>query len=55
MAQIIEEVIIVKVSKLVKTSNGDVAQIANEETLENIEAIAQQLFGDGVIVEVEKA
>lgn len=55
MAKIVEEVIIIKVSKLVKDSDVDVAQIANADTLTNLEVIAQELFGDSAIVEVEKA
>lgn len=55
MAKIVEEVIIIKVSKLVKDSEGDVAQIANQDTLTNLEVIAQELFGDSAVVEVEKA
>ena len=55
MAKIVEEVIVIKLSKLVKDSESDVAQIANTASLVNLEAIAQELFGDGAVVEVEKA
>jgi hypothetical protein len=55
MAKIQEEVIIIKVSKLVKDSAEDTAQIANQDTLTNLEVIAQELFGEGAVVEVEKA
>lgn len=55
MAKIVEEVIIIKVSKLVKDSDADVAQIANQDTLTNLEVIAQELFGENAVVEVEKA
>ena len=54
-AKIVEEVIVIKLSKLVKDSESDVAQIANTASLVNLEAIAQELFGDGAVVEVEKA
>lgn len=53
MAQILEENIIIKVSKLVKTSNGE--QLVPQETLAALEQVAQELLGDAVIVEVEKA
>jgi hypothetical protein len=53
MAHIIEENIIIKVSKLVKTNSGE--QLVTAETLGAIEAVAQELLGDAVIVEVEKA
>jgi hypothetical protein len=58
MAQIYEEVIIIKVSKLVKTgttSSLDLCSIANEEVITALEQVVQELVGDTVIVEVEKA
>jgi hypothetical protein len=53
MAKIIEENIIIKVSKLVKISADE--SLVPEETLQALEAVAQELLGDSVIVEVEKA
>ena len=53
MAQIIEENIIIKVSKLVKNGSGE--SLVPEETLQAIEQVAQELLGESVIVEVEKA
>lgn len=53
MAQIIEENIVIKVSKLVKSSSGD--ELVTQDTLSALEAVAQELLGDSVIVEVEKA
>ena len=53
MAQIIEENIIIKVSKLVK--NGTNADLVPEDTILALEQVVQELVGDGVIVEVEKA
>ena len=53
MAQVIEENIIIKVSKLVK--NGADADLVPEETIQALEQVVQELVGDGVIVEVEKA
>lgn len=53
MAQIIEENIVIKVSKLVKASAGE--NLVPEETLQALEQVAQELLGDSVIVEVEKA
>jgi hypothetical protein len=53
MAKVIENVLIIKVSKLVK---GDVEQdLIPLETQQAIEQVAQELLGDGVIVEVEVA
>lgn len=53
MAQVIEENIVIKVSKLVK--NGADESLVPEDTLVALEQVAQELLGDGVIVEVEKA
>ena len=53
MAQIIEENIVIKVSKLVK---GDVSEsLVSEDVLRALESVAEELLGAGVIVEVEKA
>lgn len=53
MAHVIEENIVIKVSKLVK--NGSDESLVPEETLVALEQVAQELLGDSVIVEVEKA
>ena len=53
MAQVIEENIIIKVSKLVK--NGADADLVPADTILALEQVVQELVGDGVIVEVEKA
>jgi hypothetical protein len=53
MAQVIEENIIIKVSKLVKS--GSTENLVPEETVQALEQVAQELLGGGVIVEVEKA
>ena len=53
MAQIIEENIIIKVSKLVKQSAGE--SLVTNDKLQALEQVAQELLGDAVIVEFEKA
>ena len=58
MAQINEEVIVIKVSKLVKSGTVDAESlhdIANEEVISALEQVVQELVGDSVVVEVEKA
>jgi hypothetical protein len=55
MDKIAEEIIIIKLSKLVKDSEIDSVQLINADTLVNLEAVAQELVGDGVVVEIEKA
>jgi hypothetical protein len=53
MAQIIEENIVIKVSKLVKSSAGE--NLVSEDVLKALESVAEELLGAGVVVEVEKA
>ena len=53
MAKIIENVLIVKVSKL--TREGADENLIPEETQQALEQVAQELLGDAVIVEVERA
>lgn len=53
MAQVIEENIVIKVSKLVKSTTGE--DLVTIDTIAALEQVAQELLGDGVIVEVEKA
>jgi len=53
MAKIVEEIVIIKLSKLVK---DDVNQsIVNDDLQAALEQVSQELVGDSVIVEVEKA
>lgn len=58
MARIQEEVIILTLSKLHKnTPEGNVTDgdITNDEQLEALASVAEELFGSGVVVEVNKA
>ena len=54
MAKIHEEIIIIKVSKLVKDTDS-VTPIANDDLVSSLAAVAEELAGAGVIVEVERA
>jgi hypothetical protein len=54
MAKIHEEIVVIKLSKLVKES-GDSPSLASPETVAALEQVAQELVGDGVIVEIERA
>lgn len=54
MAKVYEEVIVVKLSKLLK-NDQDTASISTEDTVSALEQVAQELVGPSVIVEVEKA
>jgi hypothetical protein len=54
MAKIHEEIVVIKFSKLVRES--DTANtIANDELVTSLGAVAEELAGTGVIVEVESA
>lgn len=54
MAKMIEEVIVIKLSKLVKDSDPS-SEIVSEEAQIALEQVAQELAGNGVLVEVERA
>ena len=54
MARMIEEVIVIKLSKLVKDSESDNA-IADADVHNALDQVAQELVGAGVLIEVEKA
>lgn len=55
MAKIIEDVIVIKFSKIVKDSESDSAGIAGHEIQQALEQVAQELVGDAVVVEIERA
>jgi hypothetical protein len=55
MAKIIEDVIVIKFSKVVKDSESDATGIAGPDLQQALEQVAQELVGDGVVVEIERA
>ena len=56
MAKIHEEVIVITISKLVKDSDSaDVPDLANSEIIAALGSVAEELFGNGVVVEVNRA
>ena len=52
MAKIVEDVLVVKFSKIVKDNEDNKEVIANRDIQQALEQVAQELVGDGVIVEV---
>jgi len=54
MAKIVEDVIVIKFSKIVKDSELDTS-VAGPDIEAALEQVAQELIGDGVVVEVVKA
>jgi|APCry1669190327_1035288.scaffolds.fasta_scaffold00151_19 hypothetical protein len=55
MAKIVEEVVVVKFSRIVKDNEDNTNSIATPDIQTALEQVAQELAGDGVVVEVEKA
>lgn len=55
MAKIVEEVLVVKFSKIVKDSNADSSDLLNSDIQAAIEQVAQELVGESIVVEVLKA
>jgi len=55
MAKIVEDVIVIKFSKIVKDSDSVESSIASSEVQNALEQVAQELVGDSVVVEVVQA
>ena len=49
-----EDIIIIKLSKLVKESNVDPDPIITNDQVHALEQVAQELVGDAVIIEVHR-
>ena len=54
MAKIQEEIIVIKLSKLVK-DNDNVAVIATDDIIAALASVAEELAGTGIVVEAERA
>ena len=52
MAKIVNEVIVIELSKLIKNNQEDPEQLINENFLENLEAVLSELVAPGVVVEL---
>lgn len=62
MAKIYEEVVVIKLSKLIKEKDADAISnsstgdlIATNDICEALQSVAEELLGSGVVVEVERA
>lgn len=55
MAKIHEEVIVIKLSKLVREKDTGDQYIATNDVCEALQSVAEELLGTGVVVEVERA
>jgi hypothetical protein len=54
MAKIHEEVVVIKLSKLVK-DNAETELVATNDICDSLQSVAEELLGAGVIVEVVRA
>lgn len=54
MAKLQEEVIVIKVSKLLK-DNQDTTEIISNDVLHSLESVVAELAGAGTLVEIERA
>jgi hypothetical protein len=54
MAKIHEEIVVIKLSKLVK-DNDSVSVIADDEIIAALQSVAEELAGSGIVVEAERA
>lgn len=52
MAKIVEDIIFIKFSKIVKDNEMDSSPAVSAENIKAIEQVAQELVGDAVIIEV---
>lgn len=55
MAKIIEDVLVIKFSKIVRENDTDPAPVILNEQIAAIAEVAQELVGSSVVVEVEQA
>ena len=54
MAKIHEEIVLIKLSKLVKESDAG-TEIATDDIVTALQSVAEELAGAGVVVEAERA
>lgn len=54
MAKIKEEIIIVRLSRLIKNDSDDKENLTDEKFKNNLEDIVQELVGENIIAEIEK-
>ncbi len=56
MAKIHEEVVVIKLSKLVKEKdNGEQVLLATNDLWDALQSVVEELLGQGIVVEVERA
>ena len=55
MAKIHEEIVVIKLSKLINENGDSAGTVATSELCEALQAVAEELAGVGIVVEVERA
>ena len=55
MAKIHEEVVVIKLSKLIKETDQSSELVATDDICDALQSVAEELLGAGIIVEVTKA
>lgn len=55
MAKIVEELVVIKFSTIVKDRSGEQPGTLTDEVMAALEQVAQELAGASVVVEVERA
>jgi hypothetical protein len=55
MAKIVEDVVVIKFSKIVKDSDTDKGGLVGADVQAALEQVAQELVGEAVVVEVVRA
>jgi hypothetical protein len=54
MAKVQTEIIVIKLSKLIKDTTEDVASLTNKDLESNLEVVVQELVGESILVEIER-
>lgn len=54
MAKVHTEVLVIKMSKLVRDKEAGSQELVNDDIKSNLETIVQELVGENVIVEIEE-
>ena len=55
MAKIHEEIVVIKLSKLIKEKDDSSELVATNDICEALQSVAEELLGSGIVVEVERA
>lgn len=55
MAKIYEEVVVIKLSKLIKDNEQGAELVATNDVCDALQSVAEELLGSGIVVEVVRA